>query len=52
MLERYGLELTTDDIARSWLELLPFSQTFWSPGFGMLTDRFGVEWMVNTPQPR
>ncbi len=26
----------------------PFGPTFWSPGFGMLTDRFGVQWMVNT----
>lgn len=27
---------------------MPFSQTFWSPGFGMCTDRFGIPWMVNT----
>jgi PhnB protein len=27
---------------------MPFGKTFWSPGFGMLTDRFGVGWMVNT----
>lgn len=27
---------------------MPFSQTFWSKGFGMLTDRFGVPWMVDT----
>ncbi|HLO93085.1 MAG TPA: VOC family protein [Burkholderiaceae bacterium] len=27
---------------------MPFSATFWSPGFGMLVDRFGVPWMVNT----
>jgi PhnB protein len=26
---------------------LPFQKTFWSPGFGMLVDRFGVPWMVN-----
>ncbi len=26
----------------------PFGPTFWSPGFGMLTDRFGVQWMVNS----
>ena len=23
------------------------AQTFWSPLFGTLTDKFGVEWMVN-----
>ena len=27
---------------------MPFGETFWSPGFGMLDDRFGVAWMVNT----
>ena len=26
---------------------MPLSQTFWSPRFGMLTDRFGVGWMVS-----
>lgn len=27
---------------------MPYNATFWSPGFGMLVDRFGVPWMVNT----
>ena len=26
---------------------LPLAKTFFSPRFGMLTDRFGVGWMVN-----
>lgn len=26
---------------------MPYQQTFWSKGFGMVTDRFGVPWMVN-----
>lgn len=26
---------------------MPLEPTFWSPKFGMLTDRFGVGWMVN-----
>jgi PhnB protein len=26
---------------------MPFAATFWSPGFGMVTDRFGIPWMVN-----
>lgn len=25
--------------------VMPFAPTFWSPGFGMLRDRFGVQWM-------
>ncbi len=27
---------------------MPMSKTFWSPCFGMCTDRFGVNWMVGT----
>jgi uncharacterized glyoxalase superfamily protein PhnB/uncharacterized protein YndB with AHSA1/START domain len=26
---------------------MPMTKTFWSPRFGMLTDRFGVGWMIN-----
>jgi PhnB protein len=26
---------------------MPFGKQFWSEGFGMLTDRFGIAWMVN-----
>ena len=28
---------------------MPFSKTFFSKGFGMGTDRFGIPWMVNCP---
>ena len=26
---------------------MPLTKTFFSPGFGMLTDRFGVRWMIH-----
>lgn len=26
---------------------MPMARTFWSPAFGMLRDRFGVNWMVS-----
>jgi PhnB protein len=26
---------------------MPLGKTFFSPRFGMVTDRFGVAWMVN-----
>jgi PhnB protein len=29
---------------------MPLGETFWSPRFGMLKDRFGVAWMVQLPQ--
>ncbi len=27
--------------------VMPLGKTFWSPRFGMVTDRFGVGWMVS-----
>jgi PhnB protein len=30
---------------------MQLSKTFWSPCFGMLTDRFGVGWMITVPAP-
>jgi PhnB protein len=29
---------------------MPFQKTFWSAGFGMLVDKFGIPWMVNCEQ--
>lgn len=28
---------------------MALSKTFWSPRYGMLTDRFGISWMVFVP---
>jgi PhnB protein len=30
---------------------MPYQKTFWSPGFGMLVDRFSIPWMVNCEPP-
>jgi PhnB protein len=30
---------------------MPFAKTFFSPGFGMAADRFGVSWMVYVAPP-
>jgi PhnB protein len=30
---------------------MPLSKTFWSPCYGMVTDRFGLAWMVMVPGP-
>jgi PhnB protein len=27
---------------------MPLAKTFWSPRFGMLTDKFGMGWMIST----
>jgi PhnB protein len=32
--------------------MMPLAKTFWGAYFGMLTDRFGVQWMVNYDYPQ
>jgi len=27
--------------------LMPLQKTFWAESFGMLTDQFGIPWMIN-----
>ena len=39
-----------DALAQGGQAVMPFAATFWSPGFGMVKDRFGTPWMVNVPQ--
>jgi PhnB protein len=36
-----------DALANGGQVQMPFGKTFWADGFGMLTDKFGVPWMVN-----
>lgn len=57
----FSLSLTVPDtatadrmfgaLAKGGQVTMPLGKTFWSPRFGMLTDRFGVNWMINqTPE--
>ncbi|MBV2181647.1 MAG: VOC family protein [Castellaniella sp.] len=39
-----------DALAQKGQVVMPFSGTFWSPGFGMTKDRFGTPWMINVVQ--
>ncbi|HVF34585.1 MAG TPA: VOC family protein [Candidatus Saccharimonadia bacterium] len=55
----FSLALTVPTIAdadRAFAKLadggkvtMPLGKTFWSPRYGMLTDRFGIGWMVMVP---
>jgi len=38
-----------DALAQGGVVAMPFAKTFWSEGFGMVTDRFGTPWIVNVP---
>ena len=52
----FSLALTAPDKAKGeqWMAALgaggkvdmPFGPTFFSPGFGMVTDQFGLSWMI------
>ena len=32
--------------------LMPMQETFWAERFGMLTDKFGINWMFNCDKPQ
>jgi PhnB protein len=36
-----------DALAAGGQVTMPYGPQFWAVGFGMLTDKFGVPWMVN-----
>lgn len=39
-------------LAESGKVTMPLGQTFWSPRFGMVEDKFGIGWMVSVvPSP-
>ncbi len=40
-----------DALAAGGTVQMPLAKTFWSPCFGMVTDRFGVGWMVTVHGP-
>jgi len=56
---RIALSLPTEEEAKQAFSALveggkvdmPLDKTFWSPCFGMLTDKFGLEWMVSVVDP-
>jgi PhnB protein len=35
------------NLAKGGKEIMPLSDTFWGARFGMLTDKFGIQWMFN-----
>jgi PhnB protein len=39
-------------LAAGGLVTMPLNKTFWGAYFGMLTDKFGIHWMVGYEEPR
>jgi PhnB protein len=40
------------NLAQDGTVVMPLEKTFWAEAFGMVTDKFGVKWMVNCDAPR
>ena len=46
------VERIFDELKEGGSVQMPIGPTFWSPLFGMCTDKFGVGWMVSVPGPQ
>jgi PhnB protein len=46
--DKAGAEKLFNALADGGTIKMPFTATFFSPGFGMVNDRFGVPWMILT----
>ena len=40
------------NLAKDGSVLMPLEKTYWAEAFGMVTDKFGVKWMVNCAAPK
>jgi PhnB protein len=38
-----------DKLAKGGVIVMPMAKQFWGDTFGMLTDKFGVHWMIDIP---
>ena len=41
-----------DGLAAGGTVIMPLEKTYWAEAFGMVTDRFGVKWMLNCEAPK
>jgi len=40
-----------NELAKGGQARMPMQSTFWGAYFGMLTDKFGINWMISCDQP-
>jgi PhnB protein len=38
-------------LAEGGIVTMPLHKTFWGATYGMLTDRYGIQWMLNCSKP-
>jgi PhnB protein len=46
-----GADAMFEKMAEGGNVIMPMQETFWAERFGMLTDRFGINWMFNCDKP-
>jgi PhnB protein len=40
------------NLAKDGSVIMPLDKTYWAEAFGMVTDKFGIKWMVNCDAPK
>jgi PhnB protein len=40
------------NLAKDGSVIMPLEKTYWAEAFGMVTDKFGIRWMVNCDAPK
>jgi PhnB protein len=50
--EAHEIETVFNALSEGARVTMPLQDTFWGARFGMLTDRFGVNWMFNYDKPK
>ncbi|MBV9180812.1 MAG: glyoxalase/bleomycin resistance/extradiol dioxygenase family protein [Acidobacteria bacterium] len=41
-----------ENLAQNGSVIMPLEKTYWAEAFGMVTDKFGIQWMVNCGAPK
>jgi PhnB protein len=41
-----------ENLAKDGTTIMPLQKTFWAEAFGMVTDKFGIKWMINCEAPK
>ncbi|MBM3811738.1 MAG: glyoxalase/bleomycin resistance/extradiol dioxygenase family protein [Acidimicrobiia bacterium] len=41
-----------DNLAKGGTVVMPMDKTYWAEAFGIVKDKFGVQWMVNCDAPK
>ena len=40
------------NLAKGGTVVMPIEKTYWAEAFGMVTDQFGIKWMINCDAPK